>query len=114
MTPDEFRRIALALPEATEGAHMRHADFRVRNKVFATLHPDGATGMVKLAPEQQELFMRVDPAFHPANGAWGRQGCTLVRLAAIREDLMHDALTAAWRNVAPRALVDGFDQAHKG
>lgn len=96
MTPDDFRRIALSFPETIESAHMGHADFRVRNTIFATL-PDDATGMVKLAPEQQELFMRVDPAFTRAKGAWGRQGCTLVRLAAAREDLVHDAMTAAWK-----------------
>lgn len=98
---DDFRRLALALPGAVEGAHMGHADFRVRKKIFATLGaPDGQWGMVKLAPEQQELFMRVDAAFTPAKGAWGRQGSTLVRLDAIRVDLLHDALTAAWRNIA--------------
>ena len=107
MTPEDFRSIALGFPETVEGAHMGHADFRVRNRIFATL-PDGATGMVKLAPEQQELFLRVDPAFTPAKGAWGRQGCTLVRLAAIRENLLHDALTTAWRNAAPKALVENF------
>jgi hypothetical protein len=37
MTPDEFRRLALALPEAVESEHMGHPDFRVRKKIFATL-----------------------------------------------------------------------------
>jgi hypothetical protein len=32
-----FRRLALSLPEAAEGAHMGHPDFRVRNKIFASL-----------------------------------------------------------------------------
>ena len=36
MTSDEFRQLALALPEATEGSHMSHADFRVKGKIFAT------------------------------------------------------------------------------
>ncbi|MBA8889047.1 hypothetical protein FHW12_003283 [Dokdonella fugitiva] len=98
---DDFRRLALALPGAVEGAHMGHADFRVRKKIFATLGaPDAQWGMVKLAPEQQELFIRVDAAFTRAKGAWGRQGCTLVRLDAVRADVLHDALTAAWRNIA--------------
>jgi hypothetical protein len=35
MTVDDFCRLALALPEATEAAHMAHPDFRVRNKIFA-------------------------------------------------------------------------------
>ena len=37
MTVDEFRKMALSLPEALEAAHMGHADFRVRGKIFATL-----------------------------------------------------------------------------
>ena len=37
MTAEEFRRIALGLPEALEDEHMGHPDFRVRGKIFATL-----------------------------------------------------------------------------
>ena len=73
MTADGFRRVALALPEAIENAHMSHPDFRAGGKIFATLgYPDAGYGMVKLTPEQQELFMRVAPGvFAPAKGAWG-------------------------------------------
>ena len=28
MSPEQARKIALSLPEAVEGAHMRHPDFR--------------------------------------------------------------------------------------
>jgi hypothetical protein len=109
MTPEQFRRLALDLPEAIESRHMAHPDFRVRNRIFATLgYPDAQWGMVKLAPEQQELFVRVDAAFLPAKGGWGRQGSTLVRLADARADLVHDALVAAWRHAAPQALADAF------
>jgi hypothetical protein len=101
-TVDAFRRLACALDGVTESSHHGHPDFRVGKRIFATLHPGGVDGMVKLVPDQQELFMRVDPAFRPAAGAWGRQGCTLVRLADVREDLLHDALLAAWRNLAQR------------
>jgi hypothetical protein len=41
-----------------EGAHIGHPDFRVKNRIFATLHDDGEFGMVKLTPEQQEQCMR--------------------------------------------------------
>lgn len=73
MTADGFRRAALALPCAIEGARMGHADFRVGGRIFATLgSPDAGFGMVQLAPEQQEMFTRVAPgAFAPAKGAWG-------------------------------------------
>jgi hypothetical protein len=37
MTANDFRRLALALPETTESTHMDHPDFRVCKKIFATL-----------------------------------------------------------------------------
>jgi hypothetical protein len=58
MTHERFRRLALSFPDTIEGAHMGHPDFRVSGRIFATLHDDLKTGMVKLTPEQQELFVR--------------------------------------------------------
>lgn len=99
MTANEFRRIALKMNDATEGAHMGHPDFRANGKIFATLYPDGATGMVKLTPDQQQDFMRADSrTFVPASGAWGRQGCTTVRLDSVAEDTLGEAMTLAWQN----------------
>jgi hypothetical protein len=84
-----------------EGAHMGHPDFRVDGKIFATLHPDQQWGMVKLTPEQQQRFVREVPAtFSPEKGAWGRQGCTAVRLAAADDDVLGEAMTVAWQNVS--------------
>jgi hypothetical protein len=100
LTHDDFRRMALALEGAIEGAHMGHADFRAHGRIFATLHEDLAHGMVKLTPDQQAGFMREHPAFVPENGAWGRQGCTRVTLADIDAETLGDALTLAWQNVA--------------
>jgi hypothetical protein len=112
MTADGFRRLALALPEAIESAHMNHPDFRVGGRVFATLGvPDAAHGMVKLTADQQGLFLRVDPAaFAPASGAWGRGGSTLVRLSSAKTGVLRDAMRMAWCNVAPRRLVSELDR----
>lgn len=113
MTPDEFRSLALGFPEASEDAHMGHPDFRVRGKIFATLGPGEVWGMVKLTPEQQTSFMRTEPdVFHPASGAWGRRGATLVELHDADESIVQEALTAAWRNTAPKRLVQQQD--HEG
>ena len=103
MTPDEFRRLALKMEGAAEGAHMGHPDFRANGKIFATLYPDGASGMVKLTPDQQQDFMSADAAFSPASGAWGRQGCTTVRLDSIVEDKLGEAMTLAWQNTVKAA-----------
>lgn len=108
MTAADFRRLALALPEATEGAHMGHADFRVRNKIFATLDQTETLGMIKLNPEQQHEFVKAQPEiFVPVNGGWGRRGATHVRLAVADEGTLAKALGIAWRNTAPKSLVAG-------
>ncbi len=98
MTAEDFRRIALALPQAQEGAHMGHADFRVRGQIFATLgYPGPEWGMVKLQPEQQQLFVEAEPeVFRPVDGGWGAKGATNVRLGAADEASLERALRAAW------------------
>ena len=62
MTANEFRRIALALPEAEQRSHMSHPDFRVGGKIFATLgYPDKSRGMVKLSPKTSIISQKTIP-----------------------------------------------------
>ena len=107
MTAQEFRKLALSLPQASEAAHSGHPDFRVVGRVFATLgYPSGGWGMVKLTPEQQELFVQTQPAgFAPVKGGWGRAGATNVRLRSASKRAVREALAIAWRNRAPNRLA---------
>jgi hypothetical protein len=107
MTAQDFRRIALSLPEVSEGAHMGHPDFRVKNRIFATLdYPGRGWGMIKLTAEQQEWMVRAEPrTFSPVPGAWGRAGYTNVRLGPARQGTVREALISAWRNRAPKRLA---------
>jgi hypothetical protein len=111
VTANEFRRLALSFPEATEAAHMGHPDFRVGGKIFATLGPDEAWGMVKLTAEQQASFLSAQPAaFRPASGAWGRRGCTIVTLRSAKKSIVKEAMNLAWRNTAPQRLVEEAEE----
>jgi hypothetical protein len=119
MTDDDFRDIALALDGASEGAHMGHPDFRVNNRIFASLRADGTLGMVKLAPDQQQVFLRDHPeAFTPSPGAWGRQGCTDVVLAKARGPAVRTAMLLAWQAALdkprPRTLAKSKPGARSG
>lgn len=100
MTPNAFRQLALALPGASEAAHMGHPDFRAGGRIFATLTADGARAMIKLRGAEQRALVREDPSvYEPAAGAWGKQGCTMVLLAhadpAVVERALQDAHAAA-------------------
>lgn len=103
--------MALAFPETVESMHMNHPDFRVGGKVFATLgYPDKKWGMVRLTPDQQEVFVADEPSvFVPAAGAWGRQGNTTVLLKAAKQVTLRHAMLAAWLNAAPKELAKKFD-----
>src|SRR5436190_23309821 len=100
MDAADFRRLVLGLTGATEGAHMGHPDFRVGGRIFATLNADGTTAMVKLPVDQQARFMETQTGFRPASGAWGLQGATLIELAGAEEEVVGEAATIAWQNVA--------------
>jgi len=107
MSASSFRRIALTLPEALEGAHQGHADFRVGKRIFASLgYPDKEWGMVKLTPEQQSMLVEAEPEiFRPVPGSWGKSGSTNVRLSKADAKTLRSALSMAWRNVAPKSLI---------
>lgn len=99
LTAKDFRRIALGMRDAIEGAHMGHADFRVNGRIFATLNNDETRGMVVLTPDVQERLVRENPsAFQPESGAWGRAGCTRVQLASVDEETLGEAVTLAFQN----------------
>ena len=111
MTPKEFRKSALSFPETEESSHMGHPDFRVKGKIFATLGPDEDWGMVKLTSEQQAPVVKEHPAvFQPASGAWGRRGCTIIQLKKADKALVKSLLLFAWRNTAPKKLLEEYDR----
>ncbi|QPF86395.1 MmcQ/YjbR family DNA-binding protein [Bradyrhizobium genosp. L] len=104
MSQARFRKIALSLPDAVEGAHRGHADFRVGTRIFATLgYPDADWGMVKLTPEQQAMVVEAEPEiFRPVPGGWGKGGSTNVRLAKADPATLRSALTMARDNITAR------------
>jgi len=101
MIADDFRKLALSLDGAEERSHMQHPDFRVNGKIFATLgYPDEGWAMVKLTPEQQEMFMKLAPTtFAPVKGSWGTKGATNVNLKKARKTIVKEALVVAHRNL---------------
>ncbi|MBL8991411.1 MAG: MmcQ/YjbR family DNA-binding protein [Phycisphaerae bacterium] len=98
VTVETFRTMAVSLPGAAEGSHMGHPDFRIAGRIFATIpDEDRPLGMVRLSPEDQAKFIaRPGGGFEPAPGAWGRQGCTYVRLDVASAADVRAALRRAW------------------
>ena len=107
MKAADFRRLALALPEAVEGSHLGNPDFRLGGKNYATLSlKRQAYGVLLLAPEEQAGMVEDEPQiFSPVPGGWGKKGSTRVSLAKVTPDILAAALRTAWRRKAPKRLL---------
>lgn len=102
LTQQDFRQLALGLPEAEQSSHMGRPDLRVRNKIFATLPEDGRTVNLKTTPQGLDMLQRDDPeAFRDV---WGGRwvGVELGRVAA---EEVRELLLEAYCLAAPRALA---------
>ncbi len=104
-----IHQLALSFPETDQHPHFDRTAFRVKKKIFATLHAEKRLLMVKLTPADQSVFALIDPAvMYPVPGGWGRGGATHIELKKAKLSLVKDALQTAWTTVAPAKLVASF------
>ena len=101
-TPTQVRKLALALPETFESSHFAQPDFRVHNKIFATLPSDGRVVVLRLAPNDVYALASGDGAtfWDEWRGRW-----LGVRLDRISLPLLGDLIGQAWKTVAPKHLA---------
>ncbi|MCU1319247.1 MAG: hypothetical protein JWP98_765 [Edaphobacter sp.] len=101
-----FRRLALSQPGAVESSHMGQPDFRLNDRIFATLSAQATgRGVLKLTLEQQEAFITEMPkVFEAIPGGWGRMGMTFVNLSQVDESTLEGALATAYHNVESKQL----------
>jgi len=108
-TPEHVRKLALALPEAQESSHQGHPDFRVRNKIFATLPPGGRIAVLKITPaDLDDLIQRDAETFRDI---WGGRWLS-VSLDRVAPEVFHKLLVDSWRLTAPKTLVRAYITQH--
>jgi predicted DNA-binding protein (MmcQ/YjbR family) len=95
-----FRKLALAFPGVEEQPHFIRTSFRVKKKIFATLHEKEMQAVVKLSPVDQSVFTDLsNGAVSPVKGTWGRMGYTCIDLKRAPKNLIADALVASYNLV---------------
>jgi hypothetical protein len=120
----DVRRIALSLPETTEGKD--HFAFSVRNrgkeKGFAWVWMErdepkkprvAQPAVIAVRVEnlaEKEMLLAADEEKFFTEPHYNGFPAVLVRLAAIDVDELEEVLTDGWRCQAPRALVKSFDE----
>jgi len=119
-TPDDVRRIALALPETTEEPDSFR--FLVAGKAFAwawleRIEPKRArvsnrdVVAIRIAHDfEKETLIEMDPAALFTEPHYDGFPAILVRLAAIDPDLLEKLLRDGWRIQAPKRLARAVDE----
>jgi len=106
MNVEQVRRIALALPSATEEPHFDYASFRIGGKIFATLPADGQHLHVFVDEEQRQIALALEPGV-AEKLLWGKRVVGLrLQLAAAKPPLVKRLLAQAWSRKAPKRLLD--------
>ena len=105
ITVAQIAKLALAFPEAIESSHFDVRDFRVRKKIFATIHPTGKTGvLLRIDPDQRAALAENEPETYQLRGTALQVVFAKVSVAAYKQ-----LLEQAWRGTAPKKLVAAYD-----
>ena len=120
---DDVRRLALALPETTEGAFGGTRGWRVKDKGMVWERPLRRTDLEALgdaAPDgpilgarvpdlgAKEALIAADPAVYFTIPHFDGYPAVLVRLGEIGEDELRELITEAWLCRAPKRLVKDY------
>jgi hypothetical protein len=121
---DDVRRIALALPETTEGTSRDgRPNWDVKGKTFAWERPLRKADLLALgesAPtgpilgartggvEEKEAFLCENPAAYFTTPHFDGYPAVLVRLDEISDDELRELLTDAWLAQAPKRLSKAY------
>jgi hypothetical protein len=122
---DDVRRIALALPQASERVSREKRQWRVKDKLFVWERPLRDKEVAELgavAPAGPILGARVehlvakqalladDPRVYFTTSHFTGYAAVLVRLERIAGDELDEVITEAWLARAPKRLAEAFLQ----
>jgi hypothetical protein len=122
-TWDDVRRIALALPETTEGTSYGNLAWKVKGKAFAWDRPLRASDVAALGPdaphgailgvrtdgvEMKDALLRSDAGVFFTIPHFDGFAAVLVRLSKIGKNRLRDVLTDAWLVRATPKLAKTF------
>ena len=104
LRPSDVRRLALALPEASEAPHHDMTSIRVAGKIFATMPPAGDRVHIFVGADEAAAACAEYPGMVEELW-WGKKlsGCRVL-LAHASRPVVRELLAEAWRRKAPKQL----------
>jgi hypothetical protein len=100
ITFEAARRIALSLDNVKEGPSYGTPGFKVGGVLFARLHQDRDSLVVRMDFEPRAELMAADPETYYITDHYLNYEWILVRLDRVHPDALRDLLRGAWRAAA--------------
>jgi hypothetical protein len=102
---------ACELPEVEISTSYGTPALKVRGKLMARLHQDGEAVVLRSDFLDRQILMQADPETFFITDHYRDYPLVLMRLAKVARAALPELMERAWRQVAPRTLVDKFDAA---
>jgi hypothetical protein len=102
---ETVRQLAHRLPAVEDSTSYGTPALKVRGKLFARLHQDGTSLVLRADSLDRQILLQADPTTFYITDHYRNYPWILVRLACISRRSLPDLLERAWRYVAPAHLV---------
>lgn len=99
MTPDEIRAVLLEMPDAVEGSHQGHPDFRVGKSIFATLWPEKGRSVLRLPLPLAESLEQEKPERYKVISRSGGAGWLGVQISDADPEEFRSLAEVAWHSL---------------
>ncbi|MDQ3955761.1 MAG: MmcQ/YjbR family DNA-binding protein [Actinomycetota bacterium] len=103
------KKLGKKLPAVEESTWFRTPSLKVGKRSFVRLKEDDVI-VVLVDLEEKELLVRSEPETFSTTPHYDGYPAVLVRLSAIEPEELAEVLEDSWRRVAPKRLLQAFDE----
>jgi hypothetical protein len=101
---ESVRQMALALDNVTEGTSYGTPAFKVGGKLFARLHQDGESLIIRMDFNQREDLLALDPDAYYITDHYIDHEWMHVRLSRVQPNTLRELIGLAWSARAAKKL----------
>ena len=108
-TSDDVRELALSLPETVEKSSYGTPGYRVKDKLFARIHQDGESLVLRCDRAQREAMHAAEPSKFYWTPHYDNYDAILVSLAEVGSEELASLLEMSWFYVAPPKVAAAYE-----
>jgi hypothetical protein len=110
LTFAQVRKMLLAFPGVEEGPCYGTPGFRVRKKFLTRLHQARDSMVVKVESiDERDMLIEADPKVFHITEHYRNYPALLVRISAVKPDVLRAMFERNWREIAPKRLLQEYD-----